>query len=268
MPRPYWHVDAKWIIGILLAWLLSAALIAVSAWRVTSPDTAIDLATLTVAAAFSPDGLDDPGDMASLRGDMIQQRQTSIDPLGTGIGITRDELDAFSPREARLHLFRQVVEPMYYGEVEPDDDAGMAGLITYGMHTTLRWVAVVLAVLALGLGWALVRFSDRLGRLVSPSVVVLAAAVPHVLAILVILGIASGAGSDAETATPAESGGGQRLGVVLGEIAPIIARHTLPIPGILIAAALLTLLTAGILRHRARRRSNEATISTIHTSTM
>ena len=120
-PRPYWHVDLKWIFGISAAFFLTSSLTLFTLSTLTSEKVAIPVASYVVASQFSRDGLDDPKDIEAAKSKFLKTKDNVFYPLDDkNIRITRDELETLSPREIRLKIFRQVVEPFYFGKVNAE----------------------------------------------------------------------------------------------------------------------------------------------------
>lgn len=183
-PRPYWHVDVKWIFGILFTGSLIVSLASVTVATLISPDVAIPTAAYVVATQFSRDGLDDPADIEQVRRQYATSSQEVFYPLGgTDVAITRDELYTLSPRELRLKIFRQVVESLYYQERTPET-LQQYGLLAPLNHRTARLAARIQYATLIPLGLTLtglVAFSHRFGRLVSPAVPLLLVSTPLAL---------------------------------------------------------------------------------------
>jgi len=68
-PRPYWHVDAKWLTGILLLFLLNITFLIFILMQVTAPERGIALLTVTLARSYSAEsgGMDVSGDIEIIR---------------------------------------------------------------------------------------------------------------------------------------------------------------------------------------------------------
>lgn len=217
--RPYWHVDLKWVCGILLVICLSISLGLHVVSKLTSRDVGVPLATLVVASLFSPDGLDSDEGLEEIKAEYAGLAPTEvIHPIeGQPVTITKHDLDTLTPRDLRLKIFGQVVERVYDDGVEalaeetaeetarsPDQqaeirsEAGLFNLFSADVHQRLQgffWLSLVptLALLA-----GVVYFSHRWGRLVSVGVALLF--VTFVPAVILLVGrIASGhAGEGAE----------------------------------------------------------------------
>lgn len=187
--RPYWHVDAKWIFGILATFFLTLSLLLYVLANLTSEKTFIPLATLVVASQFSRDGLDDPREIEETKRKYLNSGEDVFYPLGNkNVKITRAELETLSPREIRLRIFRQVVEPYYYEGAEgvanrttatpkqKEQIKKQAGLLSFANKKTHQTfftfflISVIPVVLAFT---GLIYFSYRYGKLISPAVVLL-----------------------------------------------------------------------------------------------
>src|SRR5690242_6160959 len=65
--RPYWHIDAKWVFGILLCMSLGACLLVYNISTLTSKDQAVPLSAGIVASLFSKNGINDPNGLDELK---------------------------------------------------------------------------------------------------------------------------------------------------------------------------------------------------------
>jgi len=63
-PRPYWHVDAKWIAGLLLLSVLGLGQLLFNLAQVTAERPAVETVSKVLALSFSPKGLDDETEIA------------------------------------------------------------------------------------------------------------------------------------------------------------------------------------------------------------
>lgn len=255
---PCWRVDAKWIVGLALVVLVAGVLMVAALWRLSSPDHAIDLTATAVAASVSPNGLDDPTGISTLETELRASGSRSIDPLGLGLTeITTTDLAERSPRELRLMIFRPLAERLYHddpavvaADLEIADEeafreqASVFGVLNRDTNRTLGVALIVGLAVVGGLGWLLVRFSSRAGRIVSPSLVAVAASSPGLLLTLVAGGIASGGAG--------EQDGGGRIGTLIGETVPIVTSALLPVFGIAWIAGFAGLVTAAIVTYRSR----------------
>jgi hypothetical protein len=152
-PRPYWHVDAKWVAGLLLASVLSLTLLVSSLVQMTAEEPALETLSLTMALLFSRHGLDDETEIAELRQQLRDSPTGSFQPFpGSSITIQETDLVGRSPREIRLALFRQLAQGIYRqeamgqpaltqppdGQTIPIDELGILVVFTLESHRTLQ----------------------------------------------------------------------------------------------------------------------------------
>lgn len=189
-PRPYWHVDLKWVTGILFFFALGLSLLLYNLSVLTERERATTISATVIASMFSKDGLDDPKDVeifkqqaALIPGDVI----TPISQFPT-LQVTKADIMTKSPRELRISLFKQLTEPIYdkgikgaAQEFTPDPaaqaqfqkDAALLGVFTKNTHDSLQrafiWTALFAGVMLI----LLIYFSAGWGRLVSPALVLL-----------------------------------------------------------------------------------------------
>lgn len=188
-PRPYWHVDLKWIFGIIFFFLLIVASVSFALATLTSPKIAINSATYIVAGQFSKNGIDDPSDIEKFRQQYANSPETVIYPLpdNKDISITKQELNTLSPREIRLKIFRQVVEPIYKQKMDEKTakQYGLLAVLNENTHKSLQQVFIYTLIPALLAAAGMIFFSYRYGRLVSPAVVLLMVSTLPALIVLI-----------------------------------------------------------------------------------
>lgn len=191
--RPYWHVDAKWVAGLLLFLLLGPTLAVYSLVKVTEEQPAVDALSMTLATAFSRNGLDDETEIASMRENLRASPGQVLRPIpGLRILVREQDLTGLSPRQIRLGFFRQLAELLYRdgsdGLAGLADDPemrmnlsqglGPLGLVNAQSHGSLQRLLTPLGVACLVLLVPLIFFSYRFGRLFSPGLVLFAASLP------------------------------------------------------------------------------------------
>ena len=196
--RPYWHIDAKWITGILLLFLLNITFLLFIVVQVTAADRGIDLLTITLASSFSRDGLDQEADLEIMHQKIAESPNGTWKPIPSlNIAVREEDITGLTPREMRLWFFRQLAEPLYYEG--PQGLAGLAtdpemrknmeggngplGFISAATHSKLQKTFYVFGSISLALMGLLVFFSYRFGRLGSPGCVIFLAALPGLIAL-------------------------------------------------------------------------------------
>src|SRR3990172_1692577 len=182
-PRPYWHVDAKWITGILLLFILSATFLTFLLAWVTAAEQGIELLSVILASSFSREGLDQEGDLEIMHEKIAESPDGAWQPIPSlNIVVREQDIEGLSPREMRLWFFRQLAEPIYYegdqglASLSPDPEMqknmqgqiGPLGFISAEVHGRLKKALIVLSLASVALLSLLAYFSHRFGRLASP----------------------------------------------------------------------------------------------------
>lgn len=189
--RPYWHVDLKWISGILLFFALSSALLFFNLSKLTERDKSVEISATIVASLFSKEGLDDEQSLEELRQQAALLPGDTVAPLPQfpGVQISKEDLATKSAREIRIAIFKQLTEPIYDKGIrgaaasftpdpaEQDEfvkDASLLGIFTKATHDMMQTAFVIATIVSIALLAALIFFSAGWGRLVSPAVLLLA----------------------------------------------------------------------------------------------
>lgn len=197
-PRPYWHVDAKWLTGILLIFLLNITFLIFLVVQITGPEQGIHLLATTLASQFSYEGggLDAEGDVDIMRQKINESADKQWQPIpGLEIIVRAEDIEGLSPREARLWFFRQWAEPLYYNGPDgladlmsdPEMKEGLAegigplSIISAASHRKMLVFLGVSTGVSLLILSMLVFFSHSYGRLGSPGCVIFLAAVPNLI---------------------------------------------------------------------------------------
>jgi hypothetical protein len=195
-PRPYWHVDAKWVCAILLGAALAVTLPVAAAHRLTAREHATELLAYTMAGLTSPNGIDDAEGLDEVKERVKKKGSETVKIAGLEVVFTAKDFETLSPRELRLKVFSAFAERLYdqgarrLAEAQGLDkaavdkavkDASMLNLFSQETHKRVGTILVWLVLLDLLLLAALVFFSNRFGRLVSPGLVMLLVGLPGLL---------------------------------------------------------------------------------------
>ena len=182
--RPYWHVDAKWIAGLLLTLVLNLTLLLYGLVQVTAEEPAVDAMSMAMPLALSRNGLDNKTEAEEIRQRLRESPDGSIQPIpGLRLVVREKDIEGLSPREMRLYFFHQLAEPIYRGGsqglVDMADDpemrksvqegAGSLSMLTIETHIWLQRVLTILVTASFVVLIPLVLFSHRFGRLGSPG---------------------------------------------------------------------------------------------------
>ena len=211
-PRPYWHVDAKWIAGIILFVALSACLLLYNLANLTERDHAVNISATIVASLFSPKGLDDTSGLKEFRAQVAKMPGTTVAPIEQfpSIRISKHDALTLGPRDLKIALFSQITGPIYdlglkdaakQFTANPADQqkfinqAQLLGILTKSTHDILQGLFVMSMIATVLLFGVLVLFSAGWGRLVSPGVALVSVSPVGTLASLILLHPPTGSGS-------------------------------------------------------------------------
>lgn len=190
--RPYWHVDAKWIFGLLLTAVLAVWLVLVSLWRVTQREVAIGLfveAGMEMLYPAPPAAQALDAMLARAR----QQPDAAVQVFGLELPLKGRDVAGLTREEAARRVFRRLGEVFYDEGPEglarlrlPDaaegsmwgGNAGPLALLNAQGHRLMGAVAVLGALVVALLLIPVVYFSAGWGRLASPGVCLLVASLP------------------------------------------------------------------------------------------
>ncbi len=190
-PRPYWHVDAKWVAGILLFLSLGACLLLYNLSALTERDEAVNISATVVASLFSPKGLNDDNGLREFRQQAAKMPGTTIVPIQQfpSIKISKHDALTLNAADLKIAIFSQITGPIYDLGLDdaakqftpkPSDQqnfiqqAQLLGILTKQTHTLLQVLFLGSVAVSVVLAALLVLFSAGWGRLVSPGVVLLA----------------------------------------------------------------------------------------------
>lgn len=175
--RPYWHVDAKWIFGILFSLSLIACLLLSVASVLTSKDRAPEIVASVIGMNFIRDGSID-----------IKEAEKKIDQAGGAIHpipymqsvvITKADLK-LTPNEISLKVFLPLTKIIYDKGVEGAADqftktekqreqfinqASLLRLFTSSTHLALQLPLTIFYILSVLFAAAVAYFSAGWGRL-------------------------------------------------------------------------------------------------------
>ncbi|HEX7259485.1 MAG TPA: hypothetical protein VF272_00970 [Candidatus Saccharimonadia bacterium] len=206
--RPYWHVDAKWICGLLLVVMLGAGLFAVGLYRLTERSSAQAL-TGAIATTFF---INPNADVSA------NEVRHKLQPLyDQGLGAIAETASPDPKKQAEI---TKQLRPL--------------ALLTNDAHSLVYKIILGISIATLILTGGLIFFSRRFGKLVSVGVVLLVLALPGTL---LFLTFQSGGATN-----------GMHIGSIGPPILTLIASAFLPGYAIALAMAAGLLVLSGVLK--------------------
>src|SRR3989344_501494 len=189
--RPYWHVDAKWICGLLLILSLAITLFLYALVKLTDEKNGPTIAALAVGAAFIRG--DPTVDIEEARAELAKHGG-KIYPIPNFPEIVITEADLDLPlRDIKLKVFKPITDSIYQDGIEataakyaptPEareqfiNDAFFFKLFTKDTHESLKGKLTVLVIISLILLAGVVYFSAGWGRLANPGLILLFVSLP------------------------------------------------------------------------------------------
>jgi hypothetical protein len=199
--EPLFHIASQWLLGMLLALILTGLFLSISAFQLTARGTGTRILQRAVAAITDIDALL-PQLQQDLReaADSSEEETITVPSFPIPIELPREEASELDTQELRQRLLEEGADMVYeqglgvLAAADPEAqrdielistasllDRGL-GLITEDNHSRLRITTVLLAFLASILAVLLMSTVASYGRLVVAGTVVLAASLPFLAA--------------------------------------------------------------------------------------
>lgn len=202
--RPYWHVDLKWVFGLLTLVTLGSSLLLFNLAALTERDRATTLSATIVAGLFSKDGLDDAKGIDEFRLKAAATPGDKVTPIEQfpWLSISKHDAMTLGPKDLRIAIFRQLTEPIYdkglkgaAADMTKDpaeqqkfaQQASLLGVFTKSTHEALKIGLLWSTVLTIIFMSTMILFSAGWGRLVSPGILLLAVSPLGAIAGLLLL---------------------------------------------------------------------------------
>lgn len=188
--RPYWHVDLKWMFGIMAFASLWGGLLLNAFSTLTERENATAVTTSIVSTILTNNGVDTSTGIEQLKAQaaLLPDGATIPIPNLPEITITKEDLLSKSSEEIKNLAIAQLTGPLYeQGLAKTSEEvtqtetqkksfaqqAGILGVLSKNTHEWLSGAAKV--ALASSIVWfvGLIYYSAGWGRLVSPAIVLL-----------------------------------------------------------------------------------------------
>ena len=113
-PRPYWHLDMKWIVALIFIPVFALSFLAANLYIMTERDNAVKVSAVILKAMYAPK--DSSGEIEKVREAIKNSPDKVLEPFpGTDIKITEADLDKYTPEELKQNLFYQLAGTIYDG---------------------------------------------------------------------------------------------------------------------------------------------------------
>lgn len=257
--RPYWHVDAKWICGLLFIFVFCISLVLYSLSRATDASRGPKIAALAIGTGFIRGNTVDTQDARKA----LAEHGGVIKPLPNVPSITITEADLkLTPAQISLKVFQPITESIYLNGIEATadkyapntaskerfkKDASLLQLFTKEVHQKVSNFATILFALSCLFAAGVVYFSARWGRLANMGLLLVLATLPGAF-----LGFAL-----ANTPENANSGAvASAIGVEAGKILSQTYSKFMIAGVLLLAAALVGRMYSAIMGRKRQAETN------------
>lgn len=229
-PRPYWHVDAKWIFGILFVVFLGLSLIFYTLTQVTNEKNGKELMTMGLAIMYSGGDLDKTED--------FEEAKAKADANGVFCPIANSvfcvnikDYETLGAREARLKFWGQFAEMIYNEDFnvyaknpeqkeQIEKDTTFLRIASAKSHAIVKIIFYILFIITLFCLMFLIKFSYKWGKFVSPGIAMIFTTFPGTI----ILGFLSIIKPPSGTVNPANQGPFGQYAPLASAIIPDIAK--------------------------------------------
>lgn len=228
--RPDWHIDAKWIVSLLLIFVFAITFLVFNLFVLTKKDNAIGISSALLAAMFSRG--DSTNDIEPIRKAIKESPDKALKPFpGLDIKITEHDLDKSSVKEIKQRLFTELAASIYDYNSAPSrskdkntnsaSQLGFMVIFTSEGHNFIGKILTVSLIISFALLLFSIWFSAGFGKAITPGVIFLIIGfLPTVILFLINLSgskplpIVDGSEADLK----------QQLSVLLASIAPLISK--------------------------------------------
>jgi hypothetical protein len=235
--RPYWHVDAKWICGLVFMFLFGLSLFTWGLYQITNPKSGIDIMTKMITLAFSRDGIDSTKDIDEVKAKLAASPTKTVQPNpALNVTLTEEDIAGKTPREIRYLIFSQVATPIYYNGKGAEEvlntsearanfkkDTFLLRLFSESSHKAIRIAMITLSLLSAVFLGMVVFFSARFGRIANPGFVIFASSWFWALFFVFLTSVSKNF-SDTAISFGQDSGYGTMIGPFVREVVPDIAQ--------------------------------------------
>ena len=213
--RPAWHINAKWVVGLVLLPVFALTFLAFNLYLLTNRENGIPASANLLSALYSPNS-NIAESLISVRQMIEKSTDKSFSPFpDKSIKITEEDLNKYSPQELKEKLFTQLAASIYDSDESAPETVGLLIAFTKTGHAYIQKILLILLPIALVLMLLAVYFSYGFGRLATPGVMAILIGAPGALLLTLLQK------SDDPSAVPgADAGWSERIMFVVQSLAP------------------------------------------------
>lgn len=265
--RPYWHLDAKWIVALIFIPIFAAAFLACNLYVLTNEKNAVNVSSNILSALYSPGGdQNNSKEIEEVRAAIRKSPDKVLKPFpGLDIQITEQDLDQSNLADVKDKLFKELAKNIYNfdsskmkynpeGKTDALSNLGAMAIFTKGGHQLIGKIALISSGIALVFLALLIFFSYGFGRMISPGIIFFITGLP---ATILLLALQKGIGNSSEAVDPGKMSLGQRIGLAVKEVGPQISDVILKNYIILVVVGTTLVLVGVIGRIIQKRKVNK-----------
>lgn len=231
--RPYWHIDAKWVVALIFIPIFTAAFLACNLYVMTNEKNAINVSSNILSALYSPGGdQNNSKEIEEVRAAIRKSPDKALKPFpGLDIQITEQDLDQSNLANVKDKLFKELAKNIYNfdstkmkynseGKTDALSNLGVMAIFTKEGHQFIGKIALISSGIALVFLALLIFFSYGFGRMISPGIIFFITGLP---ATILLLLLQKETGNSSETIDLEKMSVTQRIGLAVKEVGPQIS---------------------------------------------
>ncbi len=179
--RPHWHINAKWMIGLVLVPIFALTFFAFNLFMLTNRENGIKTSANIISALYSPHS-NVAQSLIAVRQAIEKSPDKSFYPFpDKSIKITASDLNKYSGEELKNKLYTQLAASIYDSEDSSLKSVGFLFAFTKAGHAFISKIFFILLPVTLVLLALVIYFSAGFGRLVTPGIIALLVGTPLTL---------------------------------------------------------------------------------------
>lgn len=184
--RPSWHINAKWVVGLILLPVFALTFLAFNLYLLTNRENGISASANLLTALYSPNS-NIAESLSAVRQMIKNSPDKSFSPFpDKSIKITEEDLNKYSADEIKDKLFTRLAASVYDSDESTPEKVGPLIAFTKTGHLYVQKILSILLPVALVLLLLTVYFSAGFGRLVAPGIISLLVGAPTVLLLMLL----------------------------------------------------------------------------------
>lgn len=195
-PRPYWHLDMKWIAALLSIPILGLTMLIANLYILTERENAVKVSSTILKAMYAPASQTGEKEIAEIRKAIKNNPDKVLKPFpGTDIQITEADLDKYSPDELKQNIFAKLAETIYDSSKSSETGIslkesfgklGLMAIFTEEGHSQISMILIYTVLISIVLLAFLVYFSYGFGRFFSPGLIFMLTGLPMLLVLTIL----------------------------------------------------------------------------------